>query len=167
MDKKWYAQFMNQVYLISSMSKDTRTHVGAILVRDKRVVAQGYNGFPYGVDDSVLERYERPLKYEYTEHAERNAVYDCALNGKASKDCILFTQGIPCPSCARGIIQAGVVKLVVHKQWRDYEAQINRDKQSSNDSVSMIMLAESGVAIEIFDCVLGVEGFLDGNKIKV
>ncbi len=52
----------------------------------KRILSTGYNGFPSGIDDSIESRYERPAKYDYTAHAEANAIYTAARQVRVVSD---------------------------------------------------------------------------------
>jgi len=160
----WNEFFMHQVYLIASKSKDERTKIGAILVKDNRVISQGYNGIPMLVSDNVLERNERPTKYHYYVHAEANSVFGCARFGISSLGSVLYTQGIPCSSCSQAIIQAGISKIVCHKQWPNLTHCPNWVKSIE---ISKVMFEEAGVAIEWLDAELGVVGLLDGKEIFV
>src|SRR5438045_6573381 len=103
----WDEYFMRHVYLVASKSKDTRTKIGAVIVRDKRIISEGYNGICQGVYDHIESRYVKPKKYFFFEHGERNAVYGCARHGIATLGAKIYTQGIPCADCARAVIQAG------------------------------------------------------------
>lgn len=161
----WDEFFLRQVYLVASKSKDRSTKIGAVLVRGNRVVAQGYNGLPTGIDDDVEERQVRPEKYLWTEHAERNAIYSCARHGVASLGATMYTQGIPCADCARAIIQGGVAKVVVHKQWMRGGGFVDRWAESCRRSEQMF--AEAGVTLEAVAMDLGVDGFVDGERLLV
>ena len=86
---KWHYRFMELAKLVATWSKDTSTKTGAVIVGpDKEIRATGYNGFVRGVDDDVFERFERPTKYDFFEHAERNAVYNACLCGTCVKGCV-------------------------------------------------------------------------------
>lgn len=109
---------------IAEWSKDKNRKNGAVIVDpDHIVVSMGYNGFPRGCDDSIEQRYEKPHKYMYTEHAERNALYHAARHGVVLKGCSMYVTMFPCSDCARGIIQTGISKLyspapdVDHETW--------------------------------------------------
>jgi len=105
---------MDMAKLVASWSKDTNSKVGAVVVdKDKIVLSMGYNGFPRGCDDTIEERFERPHKYLFTEHAERNALFHAARHGMSLKGCIIYCTHFPCADCARGIIQTGIVELIV------------------------------------------------------
>ena len=138
---KWDKYFIKMTNLISSLSKDLNTQVGCVIIGpDHEVRSTGYNSFPRGVNDNVIERHERPLKYKWFEHAERNAVYNAARVGIPIKGCALYCAWPPCTDCARAIIQAGLVEVVVltldvPERWAEDVA------------VSLEMLDEAGVKI--------------------
>lgn len=121
MRQTWDDYFMDLSGKVASRSKDRSNQVGAVAVGpDKEVRSTGYNGFPRGVKDDVEERHQRPAKYLWAEHAERNAVYNAARMGTSLKGCTLYVKSVPeplppCADCARAIIQAGIVKLVCEK----------------------------------------------------
>lgn len=109
---------MTLVYLVSTKSKDKTTHYGAVVVGpDNEVRSVGYNSFPRDINDDVLSRQERPEKYFWIEHAERNAINNAALVGIPLKGCKLYTNGIPCAECARSIIQSGIKEVIVDIRW--------------------------------------------------
>lgn len=93
-------------------SKD-QTKVGAVLVRDKTMLCSGFNGAPRRVRD-LPERYSREggVKYRYVTHAEANAIATAARNGLRTDGAEIYVTHFPCSSCARLIIQAGIVKVV-------------------------------------------------------
>lgn len=124
MENKWHKRFMDTANNIAAWSKDTNTKVGAVIVNaDKIVISSGYNGFPRGVNDSIALRFDKPAKYLYTEHAERNAIYSAGLIGAKVGGCTMYVTMFPCCDCTRGIIQTGVICVVVprpdleHPKW--------------------------------------------------
>ena len=111
--EKWHYRFMEVARLIATWSKDPNTKTGAIVVGpDREIRATGYNGLVRGVNDDIPERMERPTKYDFFEHAERNAVYNACLTGTSLKGCVLYATHPPCTDCARAIIQAGIKTVV-------------------------------------------------------
>ncbi len=116
-DKRW----MDMAELVATWSKDRSRQVSAIIVDQRQVmVAMGWNGFPRGIDDNVEERHERPAKYLWTEHAERNAIYNAAANGTALMNCRMYLRWYPCADCARAIIQSGIWQVIcVEPDWND------------------------------------------------
>ena len=111
----WDEYFLKMAQLVSERSKDRSTQVGAVLVgQHHEVRGTGYNGFPRGVNDDVDARHERPEKYLWTAHAERNAIDSACLSGTHTEGCTLYINFslYPCPDCMRGIIQSGIVRVV-------------------------------------------------------
>jgi len=105
------------------------------------VLATGWNGFPRGIDDDRDERHERPAKYKWTEHAERNAIYNAAANGTALRGATMVMPWYPCADCARAIIQSGIIGLVcVEPDWSDAI-------WADDFSIVREMLDEAGVAV--------------------
>lgn len=114
MSVKWDSRFIRLAREIASWSKDRSTRVGAVIVaEDKTPSSYGYNGFPRDIDDDVLERHERPSKYEWTEHAERNAIYNATRTGQTLLNNTIYVTHIPCPDCARAILQVGIKRVVI------------------------------------------------------
>lgn len=140
---KWDNRFNEMAKLVASWSKDTNTKVGAVVVdKDKIVLSMGYNGFPRGCDDKIESRYEKPAKYLYTEHAERNCVYHAARHGVSLKDCTIHCTMFPCCDCARAIIQAGITEVVAP------EPDVNHEKWGESFRVSLLMFEESNVNVK-------------------
>jgi dCMP deaminase len=117
----WDHKFMGLAEHISGWSKDPSTKVGCVIVGSSQEVrALGYNGFPRNIDDNIQERYERPAKYFWTEHAERNAIFNAASTGVPLKDCTAYTTLFPCVDCARAMVQSGIKTVVVYEpNWDD------------------------------------------------
>ena len=139
----WDKKFIELSNHISSWSKDTNRKVGAVVVdKDNIVLSMGYNGFPRGVDDSVESRYDRPDKYLFTEHAERNCLYHAARHGVSLKEGIMYLTLFCCADCARGIIQSGITKLVVPKPDLEHEIW------GKQFQASVVMLTEANVEIK-------------------
>lgn len=91
---------------------DPATQNGAVLVAPTgAVLALGANHFPRGVRESP-ERWERPAKYQWVEHAERNAIFDAARRGVPTQGLTLYCPWFACADCARAIVQAGIKEVV-------------------------------------------------------
>jgi dCMP deaminase len=135
---KWDQMYIDLANFVSKWSKDTSTKTGAVITdSDNRVISIGYNGFPTGVNDDIKERYEKPIKYMYTEHAERNAIYHAAKNGISLKGGTMYIMWFPCSACARAIIQSGISKLVCH------EPDLTIPKWGEEFKVSLELLTEA------------------------
>jgi len=110
--------FMTLAYTAALCSKDVRTKVGAVIVGPgNEIISIGYNGLPRGANDDDEERQQRPGKYQWFEHAERNAIYNAARVGVSVNNCTIYTPYYPCSDCMRAIIQSGIKRLVLDK-WR-------------------------------------------------
>ena len=110
---KWDKRFIEISKVISKWSKDPSRQIGAIAVRNRKILSTGYNGFPKGIEDSESRLRVREIKYQYVVHAEMNCIYNAAENGISLKDSTLYIYGLPvCGDCALGIIQAGVSRVV-------------------------------------------------------
>jgi dCMP deaminase len=134
--------FMTLAYLTATRSKDRRTKVGAVVVGfNDEVRATGYNGFPRGCNDFVESRHEKPEKYYWTEHAERNATFNAARVGVSLDGCTIYVPGCPCADCARAIIQSGIKKVVIHKKFQENWSE----KWMENAKRSIEMFDECGV----------------------
>jgi dCMP deaminase len=121
----WDAYFMAMLPIIGSRSHDPHTETACLIVdEDRRIRSTGYNGLPSGVREDIATRFERPEKYYWIEHAERNAIYSAARMGVALKGCTLYLNWYPCMDCARAIVQAGIRRIVCDKarteeRWHD------------------------------------------------
>jgi dCMP deaminase len=117
----WDERFVALAKFMGGWSKDRSRKTGAVIVGPgNEVRSLGFNGFPRKVNDSVDARHERPTKYKWTEHAERNAIYNAARSGTSTLDCRMYSDWYPCMDCARAIIQAGISKLICKEpDWND------------------------------------------------
>lgn len=113
--KEWWDRYyLGMAKYVSTASKDPSTKVGAVLVRDNRLVSVGYNGFPEGVDDSEDRYNDRELKYELVVHAEINAIITAGNRARNSTLYVYPGFGSPCmcTGCCKAAIQAGVRRVV-------------------------------------------------------
>ena len=113
LSNKWDKRFLDIAKSVSTWSKDPSRKIGAIAVRNRKILSTGYNGFPKGIEDTEERYNNRELKYQYVVHAEMNCIYNAAENGISLRDSTLYIYGLPvCGDCALGIIQAGVSRVV-------------------------------------------------------
>lgn len=141
----WEQYFREIANTVKLKSKDKNTQIGAVIVgKDKEIVSTGYNSFPRGLDDTAEHRQERPEKYYWFEHAERNAIYNAARIGASTKDTTMYLSNwFPCSDCARGIINAGITTIYCDrpedsKKTSSFIESFKRSKE---------MLIEAGVEI--------------------
>ena len=144
----WDEYFINIAEQVKLKSKDEKTQIGVVVVgKDNEIVSTGYNSFARGINDDVSERQERPEKYFWFEHAERNAIYNAARIGVSTLGTTMYmTCGMSCSDCARAIINSGVSKIVLRKG-----KGAKGDKWNESSIRSIQMFKEAGVIVEYYD----------------
>jgi len=124
----WDAYFMEIAHLVASRSTCIRRKVGAILVKDKRILATGYNGPPTGISHCTevgCLREEKGIpsgeRHEICRglHAEQNAIIQAALHGISIKGSTLYTTTFPCIICSKMLINAGIKEIVYEEGYPD------------------------------------------------
>lgn len=93
-----------------------RRQVGALIVKDKMIISDGYNGTPCGFEN-ICEDEDGTTK-PYVLHAEANAITKIACSNNNSKDATLYVTASPCIECAKLIIQAGIKRVVYSEKYR-------------------------------------------------
>ena len=128
----WDDYFMEITRLVAKRSTCLRRHVGAIIVRDKRILATGYNGAPRGLPHCsetgcLREKMGVPpgQKQELCRglHAEQNAIIQAALSGVSIENSQLYSVTRPCVVCAKMIINAGIKRVVFEEGYPDSLAE--------------------------------------------
>jgi len=129
----WDEYFIGIAELVSKRSSCLRRSVGAILVKDKKILATGYNGAPSKIKHCsevgcVREKLRIPSgeRHELCRglHAEQNAFLQAALHGTSVKDASLYSTTQPCIICAKMIINAGIKEIVIRG---DYPDKLSKD----------------------------------------
>ena len=105
---------MAEVWARNSYCK--RRQVGAILVKDRMIISDGYNGTPSGFENQCED--ENGVTKPYVLHAEANAITKVAKSGNNSLGATLFVTASPCLECAKLIIQAGIQRVVYKDEYR-------------------------------------------------
>jgi dCMP deaminase len=122
------AYFMSMAELVSSRSTCLRRQVGAVIVKEKRVLSTGYNGAPKGIKHCAevgcvrqQNNVESGTRHELCRgvHAEQNAVIQAAYFGVSIKDASIYTTNFPCVMCAKIIINAGIREVVYRDDYID------------------------------------------------
>lgn len=138
----WDTYFMDMAKLAARRSSCLRRAVGAVLVKDRRLLATGYNGVPSGVTHCEVagclrERLGVPSgeRHELCRglHAEQNAIIQAAFHGVSIRDSVLYCTNLPCVICAKMLINAGVRRIVYLEGYAD--------------SLTAEMLAEVGLEL--------------------
>ena len=141
----WNEYFLLIAETVKLKSKDQNTQVGAVIVgKDNEILSTGYNSFPRGLNDNKPERQERPEKYFWMEHAERNAIYNAARVGTPLKNSTIYlTSGLPCTDCARAITNTGIKKVFCKRVC----TTTNKEKWDESQKKSLSMLGECGIDV--------------------
>ena len=144
-EEKWHLRFLRLAHEVASWSVDPSTKVGCILVRDRRVISTGYNGFPKNISDNFERLMDREKKYEITVHAEVNAITTAALHGVSTDGCLAYVTFSPCSRCAAVLINAGIKEVYVTG------GSIIPDRWLDNLITASNLLAEAGVLYKVLD----------------
>ncbi len=159
--KDW-AELLRQAYEHGKNSPDPSTKNGSLLFDEKcgdvRVI--GFNHFANGVLETE-ERWQRPLKYNYIVHAEVDVIAIAANVGVMTNGLTMVCPWAACSRCAGPMIQAGIKKLVTHKQAHDC---------SHGDWANEIILAfgmfkEARLEVVMYDGLVGVSGVLQNGQL--
>ena len=105
---------MAQVWAKNSYCK--RKQVGALIVKDRMIISDGYNGTPSGFENVCED--EIGATKPYVLHAEANAITKVAKSGNSSEGSTLYVTASPCLECSKLIIQAGIKRVVYHEDYR-------------------------------------------------
>ena len=116
MKPKFIRAFMDVAERFSELSSATRLKVGAIVVKDERIISIGYNGMPSGWDNTC-EDADMKTKPEVI-HAESNAISKLAKSSESGYNSIMFVTHSPCMECAKMIYQSGIRQLYYREKYR-------------------------------------------------
>lgn len=133
---------------ISKMSRDTSTKVGAIFTdQEGEIISYGFNGMPRGIKDS-LERNERPEKYKWFEHAERNTIYNVARPHTTDK--IMLSTHFPDMEGARAVVSVGIKSF--YTPLIDFTlSPLSQDEQIKEYNRVLSLFKEANVDLHVFD----------------
>lgn len=138
--KKEKQQLLDERYLRMAQiwgenSYCQRRQVGAILVKDKMIISDGYNGTPSGFENNCEDADGKT--FPYVLHAEANAITKVACSNNSSEGATLYVTCSPCIECAKLIIQAGIVRTVYSEKYRKEEG--------------VLLLKEAGIQVDFID----------------
>ena len=139
---------MRLAYLVATRSTCTRRHVGAVIVKDKRVLTTGYNGPPRGLahcdkTGCLRENLNIPSgeRHELCRglHAEQNAIIQAAVYGVSIKNALIYVTNHPCVVCSKMLINAHITEIVYSEGYPD--------------DLAKLMLLESGIRVRQYSPV--------------
>ncbi len=116
--RNWNSYFMDIAEAVSTRATCDRKHVGAVIVKDKRILATGYNGSMVGADhcDDVGHLMEDNHCIR-TVHAEKNAILQCAKYGIACNEATIYINTFPCWNCFQSIINSGIIEIYYKSEY--------------------------------------------------
>lgn len=139
----WPVRLLEHASYIAQWSKDT-TKVGAVIVDSANSIRSvGYNGVCRNVADSP-ERLIRPEKYKWMQHAEANAIVNCARMGCSTNACSIYITHFPCATCSGMIINAGITSVTVLENTMTVEF---KERWKQDIAISTIMFQEAAVKL--------------------
>ena len=109
-------RYMRMAFIWSEISYCERRKVGALIVKDKMIISDGYNGTPSGFENICED--ENNVTKPYVLHAEANAITKVARSNNSSDGATLYVTSSPCIECAKLIIQAGISRVVYADAYR-------------------------------------------------
>ena len=127
MKQKWAEAFMDTAERFAQLSSARRLHVGAVVVKDDRIISIGYNGMPSGWDndceDMIREEQDGIVKYTTKSkpevlHAETNAIAKLAKSNESGLGATMFITHAPCLDCAKLIYQSGIGSVLYRNSYR-------------------------------------------------
>ncbi len=144
----WDEYFMTVARMASLRSKDPSTKVGAVIVKDNRLISMGYNGMPHGIDFTYDSREGLDSKYLYVCHAELNALLN--LRGYNSVEgSTIYVTLFPCNECAKMIVQAGI-KKVIYLSDKYADQDIYKASRRLLESAGVELVEYSGRSPKVF-----------------
>ncbi len=114
--EKFDARYIEMAQVWAKNSYCKRRQVGALLVKDRMIISDGYNGTPSGFENICED--ENGVTKPYVLHAEANAITKVAKSGNSSAGATLYVTASPCVECAKLIIQAGITRVVYQDEYR-------------------------------------------------
>ena len=115
-EKKFDRSYLEMAAVWAKNSYCQRRQVGAILVKDRMIISDGYNGTPSGFENVCED--ENGVTKPYVLHAEANAITKVAKSSNSSLGATLYVTASPCVECAKLIIQAGITRVVYSEEYR-------------------------------------------------
>jgi len=146
MKEKFKSVYMKVAKDFAELSHARKLKVGAIIVKDNRIISVGYNGMPTGWDNECEEmrteegEYEAHVWYKTRPeviHAEINAIAKVASSNESSLNASMFCTHTPCTECAKTIVQAGIKEVFIDSEY-----------ESDNYKSGEELLTESGVEVQ-------------------
>ena len=142
----WNEYYLAICRAVAARSKDPHTQLGCVIAGPAHEIrSTGYNSLPRGIRDDVPERLERPTKYLWMEHAERNAIYNAARCGTPLEGCTLYVEIMPCMDCGRALVQAGIREVVISSErMKEYSSEYYNE----HFRMVEVLFEEAGIRVQ-------------------
>ena len=115
-EKKFDKRYLEMAHVWAKNSYCIRRKVGALLVKNRMIISDGYNGTPAGFENICEDETDKTKSYVL--HAEANAITKVAKSGNSSEGATLYITDSPCVECAKLIIQSGIKRVVFDRKYR-------------------------------------------------
>lgn len=150
----WHEYFLKMARFVATKSKDKSTKCGCVIVgEDNQVLSTGYNGFTRGTEYDDTTKEEKPEKYYWFEHSERNAIYNAASHGIALKNATAYITAPPCHDCARGLVQSGIKRVIIPVK-HDF---LKKESRSWDESVKRSKIIMENAKVELLEIEIDVD----------
>jgi dCMP deaminase len=154
--------WLRQACVAATGSHDPSTQNGAVLVPRSGYVTLAHNSIPAGINP-LPGRLDRPVKYDFVEHAERAAIYKAARNGTPTLGARLYCPWFACADCARAIICSGVIEVIGHIRPR----AATPERWTATIVQAEAMLREAGVGMRWLAGPVGVTIRFNGEEMRL
>ncbi|WP_416827304.1 ComE operon protein 2 [Ectobacillus polymachus] len=162
----WDQYFMTQSYVLSLRSTCTRLTVGATIVRDKRIIAGGYNGSITGGDHCIDEGcYVIDNHCVRTIHAEMNALLQCAKFGVKTEGAEIYVTHFPCLPCCKAIIQSGISAVYYAEDYKNHPYAMELYEQA-NVKVRQVPIKYTITSLQEIDQLHQLKQLLESSKVE-
>ncbi|MFZ3054869.1 MAG: deaminase [Minisyncoccales bacterium] len=153
-------ELLKTAYLEAQKSTNISTQNSALLINDnENIILSAVNSFPNGIKETGERQNDKPTRYKYSVHAERNVIYLAANKGIKTEGLTMVCPWATCTECAQSIIQAGIKRLITHKQALEKSGHWQEDMEFAFN-----MLREAGVEIIVFDGKMNIGKILRSGE---
>ncbi len=165
----WDEYFLKLAMLVSERATCPRMHAGAVLVKNKRILATGYNGSipgqPHCDDIGCMIVDNHCVR---TIHAEMNAIIQCAIHGVSTQGATAYITNMPCTNCAKALIGAGIKEIVI---FSDYHGTLAKEFfKDANVTIRRMKMPDKEIDYDLDSFTsakkINPDKIIDGKKLK-
>ena len=152
---KWDIRFIRIAREVAGWAKDPSTQVGSIAVKNRKIIATGYNGFPKTINDDSGRLADREKKLKLMVHGEMNMIYNAVEHGVKLEGSTIYIWGLPiCEDCWKGLVQTNVSRVVMPNiefesgKWKEGCAHAKKFMEISNINITEYLMSWPGLDYE-------------------